>query len=67
MFKRNNEDELIIKNKTNLVRWIDYKEKKILYIDYSNLSNSDEIIEVIEELNDYVLKRGCEKKILTIR
>ena len=65
MLKRNKIDELIIENKPNHIKWIEHKGKKILYIDYSNLITSDEIIGVIEDVNDYVINLG-ENEILML-
>jgi hypothetical protein len=49
-----------IKNKkiTNRIRWIEHREKPILYIDYSNFLNTDETIKAILEVNDYVKTLG---------
>ena len=47
-----------IKNKeiTNRIRWIEHKEKPILYINYSNFLTSDETIKTILEVNDFIKK-----------
>lgn len=57
IFKKN---ESIVKNTEilNRIRWIEYKERKILYIDYSNFPDTDETINTILEVNDYVKKLG---------
>ena len=49
-----------IKNKeiTSRIRWIEHKEKPILYINYSNFLTSDETIEAILEVNDFINKLG---------
>lgn len=54
------EDEIrvIDKETSNRIRWIEHKEKKILYFDYSNFLDTDETINTILEVNDYVKKLG---------
>ena len=49
-----------IKNKeiTNRIRWIEHKEKPILYIDYSSFLTFDETIKTILEVNDFIKKLG---------
>ena len=49
-----------IKNKeiTSRIRWIEHKEKPILYIDYSHFLDTDETIKAILEVNDFIKKLG---------
>ena len=58
--KHDKKDEIIAKNMETLnrIRWIEHKGKTILYIDYSNFSNTDEIINTILKVNDFVKKLG---------
>ena len=58
--KVDKEDEIKFKDKekNNRIRWIEHKEKEILYIDYSNFPNTDVTINTILEVNDYVKKLG---------
>jgi hypothetical protein len=50
--------EIENKENTSRIRWIEYKEKPIIYIDYSNLLNSDETIKTILEVNNFTKKHG---------
>ena len=43
---------------TNRIRWIEHKEKLILYINYSNFLTSDETIKTILEVNEFIKKLG---------
>jgi chemotaxis signal transduction protein len=52
------EQEIKNKEKTSRIRWTEHKEKLILYIDYSNLLNTDETIKTILEVNDFIKKLG---------
>jgi len=58
--KRDTEYETEVKNKeiTNRIRWVEHKEKPILYIDYSHFLDTDETIKAILEVNDFVKKLG---------
>jgi hypothetical protein len=48
------------------IRWIKYKEKFILYFDYSNFLTSDEIIETIQAANRYVKELGKNDILLLV-
>ena len=50
----------------NRIRWIEHKEKPILYIDYSNFLSSDETIKTILEVNDFIKKLGNYKLLILI-
>ncbi len=47
-----------IKNKEtiNRIKWVEYKQKQILYVDYSNFLNTDETIKTILNVNDFIKK-----------
>lgn len=47
------------------IRWIEYKNIPILFLDYSNFENPDETIKTVHEVNDYVISHG-QKDILTL-
>ncbi|MHA1969480.1 MAG: hypothetical protein ACW964_16995 [Candidatus Hodarchaeales archaeon] len=66
--EHNIEDVKDIKNKeiTNRIRWIEHKEQTILYLDYSNFSNTDETINTIQEVNDYIKKLGKYELLLLV-
>jgi hypothetical protein len=55
---KKHDTEVKNKEKTSRIRWVEHKEKTILYIDYSNFSNADETIDTISEVNDYVKNLG---------
>jgi len=58
--KHDTENKTEVKNqeKTSRIRWVEHKEKTILYLDYSNFSNADETIDTISEVNHYVKNLG---------
>ena len=66
--KRDTEYETEVKNKeiTNRIRWIEHKEKPILYIDYSHFLDTDETIKAILEVNDFVKKLGKYELLMLI-
>jgi hypothetical protein len=41
--------------KNNRINWIEYKENKILYVDYSNISETEELLYSIDKTNDFIL------------
>jgi hypothetical protein len=47
------------------IKWIEYKNNKILYIDYSNILSTDELLTTIEKANDFI-KNYQDNKILII-
>jgi hypothetical protein len=47
------------------IRWIDYKDNKILYVDYSNILTTDELLTTIEKANDFI-KNNEDFKILLL-
>jgi hypothetical protein len=55
-----------IKVITNRIKWIEYKEKPILYLDYSNFLTTDEIINTILEVNDFIKKLGGYELLLLV-
>ena len=54
--KKSDLSEVKNKEKTNRIKWVEYKEKQILYIDYSNFLNTDETIKTILNFNDFIKK-----------
>ena len=44
------------KETTNRIKWVEYKQKQILYIDYSNFLTTDETIKTILNINDFIKK-----------
>jgi len=66
--KISNIDEIEVKNKetNNRIRWIEHKEKQILYIDYSNFLNTDETIKTILEVNDFIKRLGKYELLLLV-
>ena len=62
------EDEIEIKDKekNNRIRWIEHKEKEILYIDYSNFPNTDVTVDTILEVNDYIKKFGKHEILMLV-
>ncbi|MBF0361621.1 MAG: hypothetical protein HQK49_11450 [Oligoflexia bacterium] len=46
------------------IRWIEYKGKKILYVDYSNLNALEEILQVFER--DTEIEKCSSSKLLTL-
>lgn len=47
------------------VKWINYKEKEILYNDYTNLQG-DEFVETIIPITDYIMNLGKKEILLLI-
>jgi len=41
---------------TSRIRWIKHKEKQILYVDYSNISTTDELLDAIQDVNNFIKK-----------
>jgi hypothetical protein len=66
--KIDNIDEKEVKNKetNDRIRWIEHKEKQILYIDYSNFLNTDETIKTILQVNDFIKKLGKYELLLFV-
>lgn len=66
--KLDTEGETGIKDKqlTNRIRWVEHKEKPILYIDYSHFLDTDETIKAILEVNDFVKKLGKYELLMLI-
>jgi hypothetical protein len=60
--------EIGVKNKeiTNRIRWVEHKEKPILYIDYSNFLDTDEAVKTILEVNNLVKKLGKYELLMLI-
>ena len=54
--KKFNSEENNIKN--NRIRWIEYKGNKLLYVDYSNISETDELLISIEQTKSFI--SNCE-------
>lgn len=46
------------------IRWIEYKSKKILHLDYRGAKNEHEMIELLEKGNEYIKNSG--RKILVL-
>jgi hypothetical protein len=51
---------------TKNIKWIKHKDKKILYIDYSNRQTTDEFLDVIQEVNNFIKKLGEYNLILLV-
>ena len=47
------------------IKWIEFKEKKILYLDYRGLNNEDEMINLLEEFSDYIKTINTKVLLLT--
>ena len=45
------------------IKWIEYKDKKILYLNYSNLKD-DEYQNASKEIRDYIIKLGKDNILL---
>ena len=50
----------------NRIRWIDYKDNKILYVDYSNIHTTDELLNTIENANNFIKNNGDLKILLLV-
>jgi len=48
------------------VKWIQYKGKRILYVDYSRIRDEQKYLKAIEEMEAEVLKQPKGHKILTL-
>jgi len=48
------------------IKWIDYKDNKILYVDYSNIYTTDELLTTIEKVNDFIKNHGDLKILLLV-
>lgn len=40
------------------VKWIEHKEKKILFVDYSNVKSKEKMIEILEEFHSIIGDRN---------
>ena len=60
------QDEVSNRETVNRIRWVKYKEKLILYFDYSNFLTSDETIDTIQAANKYVKDLGKHDILLLV-
>jgi len=58
--------ETIDEGRIDRIKWIEHKKIPILFADYSNFKNSDESVETIQKVTDYIKKIGYREVLMLI-